>query len=210
MWAIPCKCFVCLQLQDALTCLGLCKTTLKNSSRKCGWPLLYRTLTWKRLMSRGFPAFFRQFWLHFRKNFRKNLFMWQRETNKPMPATGSHNITRCGVQIKQQIKHRLLILHCFMTKVLCKNTSKPLRRIPPCISFYELLSQLAINLPGQIQHPPATLSPAAKRDGGCAVATMKHSVAIPASLNLSVRGHINSTCHALLSGWDGKYGYPHQ
>ena len=24
-------------------------------------------------MSRGLPAFFRQFWLHFRKNFRKNL-----------------------------------------------------------------------------------------------------------------------------------------
>ena len=39
---------------------------------------------------------------------------------------------------------------------------------------------------------------------------MQHSVAIPASLNLSVRDHINSTCHALLIGWDGKYGYPHQ
>lgn len=155
-------------------------------------------------MSRGFPAFFRQFWLHFRKNFRKNLFMWQRETNKSMPAT--------GIQIKQQIKHLSLVRHCFMTKVLCKNTSKVLRRMPPCISFYELLSQLAINLPEQIHPPPptATLSPAAERDGGCAVATMKHSVAIPASLNLSVRDHINSTCHALLRGWDGKYGYPHQ
>lgn len=29
--------------------------------------------TWKRRMSRGFPAFFRQFWLHLRKNLRKNL-----------------------------------------------------------------------------------------------------------------------------------------
>lgn len=29
--------------------------------------------TWNRLMSRGFPAFFRQFWLHFMKNFKKNL-----------------------------------------------------------------------------------------------------------------------------------------
>lgn len=105
-------------------------------------------------MSRGFPAFFRQFWLHFRKNFRKNLFMWQRETNKSMPATGSHNITRFGVQIKQQIKHRSLILHCFMTKVLCKNTSKVLRRMPPCISFFEVLSQLAINLPGRFKPPP--------------------------------------------------------
>ena len=30
-------------------------------------------VTWNLLMSRGFPAFFRQFWLHFRKNFKKNL-----------------------------------------------------------------------------------------------------------------------------------------
>ena len=28
---------------------------------------------WNRRMSRGLPAFFRQFWLHFRKNLRKNL-----------------------------------------------------------------------------------------------------------------------------------------
>ena len=32
-----------------------------------------RLLTWNLRMSRGFPAFFRQFWLHFMKNFRKNL-----------------------------------------------------------------------------------------------------------------------------------------
>ena len=30
-------------------------------------------LTWKRRMSRGFPAFSKQFWLHLRKNLRKNL-----------------------------------------------------------------------------------------------------------------------------------------
>lgn len=30
--------------------------------------------TWNLRMSRGFPAFFRQFWLHLRKNFRKNLW----------------------------------------------------------------------------------------------------------------------------------------
>jgi hypothetical protein len=29
--------------------------------------------TWNRLMSLGLPAFFKQFWLHFKKNFRKNL-----------------------------------------------------------------------------------------------------------------------------------------
>lgn len=51
--------------------------------------LTVKPLTWKRLMSRGLPAFFRQFWLHFRKNFRKNLCMGQRETNESMPAPGS-------------------------------------------------------------------------------------------------------------------------
>lgn len=30
-------------------------------------------LTWNRRMSLGFPAFFKQFWLHFKKNLRKNL-----------------------------------------------------------------------------------------------------------------------------------------
>lgn len=89
---------------------------------------------------------------------------------------------------------------------LCKNSSGILSKMLPCISISELLSQLAINSPGQTQAPPA----AEPCDGGCAVATMQHSVAIPASLNLSVRDHINSTCHALLIGWDGKYGYPHQ
>lgn len=30
-------------------------------------------LTWNRLISLGFPAVFKQFWLHLRKNFKKNL-----------------------------------------------------------------------------------------------------------------------------------------
>lgn len=92
---------------------------------------------------------------------------------------------------------------------LCKNSLGVLSKMLPCISISELLSQLAINSLGQTQGPPP--HPVAEAcDGGCAVATMQHSVAIPASLNLSVRDHINSTCHALLIGWDGKYGYPHQ
>lgn len=33
--------------------------------------------TWNRRMSRGFPAFFKQFWLHLRKNFMKNLHYYQ-------------------------------------------------------------------------------------------------------------------------------------
>lgn len=34
---------------------------------------LMLSLTWNRLISRGFPAVFKQFWLHLRKNFKKNL-----------------------------------------------------------------------------------------------------------------------------------------
>ena len=40
-----------------------------------------KIVTWKRRMSRGLPAFFRQFWLHFRKNFRKNLQESEKETS---------------------------------------------------------------------------------------------------------------------------------
>ena len=43
-----------------------CSQWLKNSR-------VQYTLTWKRRMSRGLPAFLRQFWLHFMKNLRKNL-----------------------------------------------------------------------------------------------------------------------------------------
>lgn len=35
-------------------------------------------LTWNLRMSRGLPAFFKQFWLHFKKNFKKNL--WRSRT----------------------------------------------------------------------------------------------------------------------------------
>lgn len=72
--------------------------------------LTVKPLTWKRLMSRGFPAFFRQFWLHFRKNFRKNLCMGQRETNESVPATGSTIWVTSLLQIKQQIKQHSLTL----------------------------------------------------------------------------------------------------
>lgn len=34
---------------------------------------VWNRFTWNLRISRGFPAFFRQFWLHLRKNFRKNL-----------------------------------------------------------------------------------------------------------------------------------------
>jgi hypothetical protein len=40
---------------------------IRNISR------IFFVYTWNRRMSRGLPAFFRQFWLHFRKNFNWNL-----------------------------------------------------------------------------------------------------------------------------------------
>ena len=46
---------------------------LKRPLNDC-LPLARRLdLTWKRRISRGLPAFFKQFWLHLRKNLRKNL-----------------------------------------------------------------------------------------------------------------------------------------
>lgn len=49
-------------------------------------------VTWKRRMSLGFPAFFKQFWLHFRKNFRKNL-KWQRITKHITSWLVQHHCT---------------------------------------------------------------------------------------------------------------------
>lgn len=53
-------------------------------------------LTWKRRISRGFPAFFRQFWLHLRKNLRKNLG-WKERTQRSVLAKpgGGGGVARC-------------------------------------------------------------------------------------------------------------------
>lgn len=186
-------------------------------------PRTVKYLTWKRLMSRGFPAFFRQFWLHLRKNLRKNLRMQRerarekRETNESRKYNMSYfakiinpstNKTVAEDEAYALSHPHPSVLHD-KGSFLSNNSSRILRKMLPCISISELLSQLAINLPGKTPPSHPNLS-AAERDGGCTVATMHHSVAIPASLNLSVRDHINSTCYALLIGWDGKYGYPHQ
>lgn len=60
--------------------------------------------TWKRRMSRGFPAFFRQFWLHLRKNLRKNLG-WEKinsgctsksgGSQRPPPRPWEHSRAEC-------------------------------------------------------------------------------------------------------------------
>jgi hypothetical protein len=52
----------------------LCTNMLSETAMRLPSTLGMREMTtWKRRMSRGLPAFFRQFWLHFRKNLRKNL-----------------------------------------------------------------------------------------------------------------------------------------
>lgn len=48
-----------------------CVAYLYTCVRVCVY--MWNRFTWNLRMSRGFPAFFRQFWLHLRKNFRKNL-----------------------------------------------------------------------------------------------------------------------------------------
>lgn len=51
-----------------------CFFSLKESSRwRCRSLIDLLFCTWNLRMSRGLPAFFKQFWLHLRKNFRKNL-----------------------------------------------------------------------------------------------------------------------------------------
>lgn len=170
-----------------------------------------RSLTWNRLMSRGFPAFFRQFWLHFRKNLRKNLYTQRDRQWKYMYSTSIFNKT----QIKQPWQTRLvryttLIHQLFMTKAVLYVKTAPGYWVRCYLVLYIHL-WAAVTACHKLAGADAGPRPAAEAcDGGCAVATMQRSVAIPASLNLSVRDHINSTCHALLIGWDGKYGYPHQ
>lgn len=121
-------------------------------------------------------------------------------------------------QIKEQWQTRLIhyptIIHqLFMTKALFYVKTAPGYWVR-CYLVYPSLGAAVTachKLTRADAEPPPTPPTAAQPcDGGCAVATLQHSVVIPASLNLSVRDHINSTCHALLIGWDGKYGYPHQ
>ncbi len=52
----------------------LCTNMLSDTaSRTPSTHTLVDMTTWKRRISRGLPAFFKQFWLHFKKNLRKNL-----------------------------------------------------------------------------------------------------------------------------------------
>lgn len=83
------------------------------------------TPTWNLRMSRGFPAFFRQFWLHLRKNFKKNLWrnklswlafkLWHRreESSKSLPGCSLRvfwNI-QSGVRASILFKALVFVLH---------------------------------------------------------------------------------------------------
>lgn len=65
---------------------------------------LYTRVTWNLRMSRGFPAFFRQFWLHLRKNFRKNLKEMTKESEMGLTAELCLMMT-CNHLVINQIKH---------------------------------------------------------------------------------------------------------
>lgn len=74
--------WVFLKARSIGTTLSRCTDTvfsLKKLKMKMRVSLLYvvyflrEICTWNLRMSRGLPAFFKQFWLHLRKNFRKNL-----------------------------------------------------------------------------------------------------------------------------------------
>ena len=62
-------------LRARLPCLELLWTNMLSETARSGpsTAVDVEMATWNLLMSRGFPAFFRQFWLHFMKNLRKNL-----------------------------------------------------------------------------------------------------------------------------------------
>ena len=66
-------------------CLELLCTNM-FSEATTAWPSsrlkVVATATWNRRMSRGLPAFFRQFWLHFRKNLRLYLQERRGETSR--------------------------------------------------------------------------------------------------------------------------------
>lgn len=57
-------------------------------------------LTWNRRISRGFPAFFKQFWLHLRKNFKKNL--------KPEEKRVSNHFTALKKVTRQKKRNRFI------------------------------------------------------------------------------------------------------
>lgn len=198
-----CKCFVSLVVLGGYA-VGRSDALQNNSERQSQEVrpsstipnILYACrqlrLTWKRLMSRGFPAFFRQFWLHFRKNLRKNLHM-QRKRDRGRNKWASERTAVCHWKYSMSYfnktqntnktnktavadkAHTLSQPHPSVlyekSSFLCKNSSGILSKMLPCISISELLSQLAINSPGQTEAPPA----AEPCDGGCAVATMHSS-----------------------------------
>lgn len=132
-------------------------------------------LTWKRLMSRGFPAFFRQFWLHFRKNLRKNLHRqrkrggkgdkWDCDRAKYSMSyfDKTQNTNKTYKTAEADKPHTLSLAHPSEVydkgSFLCKNSSGILSKMLPCISISELLSQLAINSPRQTWFPPLHSTP---------------------------------------------------
>lgn len=63
-----------------------------------------KCFTWNRLISLGFPAFFRQFWLHLRKNFKKNLQNIRKVFDTDQYLFSSYNIMKPSNKQMRRIK----------------------------------------------------------------------------------------------------------
>lgn len=63
-----------------------------------------KCFTWNRLISLGFPAFFRQFWLHLRKNFKKNLQNIRKVFDTDQYLFSSYNIMKLSNKQMRRIK----------------------------------------------------------------------------------------------------------
>ena len=66
------------------------------------------TATWNLLMSLGFPAFFKQFWFHFKKNFNWNLKKEiQRKLDNQLRLKHLDKIANClGVAMAGPVGHK--------------------------------------------------------------------------------------------------------
>lgn len=168
MWAIHCKFFVCPQLQDALTCLGLCKTTLKHSCRKCVGPYYKATYLKTPHVSRV-PCILQAVLVTLEEELQEEPVNGT-EREKQMSPCQLLGVQYEWLQHTNQTTNTtaLAITYPFFTflnkkhVVFCVTIQfRIMEKIVPCISISELLSQIAINSPEQTRldhpHPPTQL-----------------------------------------------------
>lgn len=127
---------------------------------------MWNRFTWNLRMSRGFPAFFRQFWLHLRKNFKKNLKESTRQRQKLViikPLKVNHQITKLENILVTSIKpSNVGSIHPVSQKQTQHNATSVLRKWP-YLSFPQSQEHPSIchliaspEFMGLSQHPSAT------------------------------------------------------